>query len=321
MSISTAPPPLPAFLHTSAYAQGRPAEDQHTLEMNLVSPGFFQTFHVPLAQGRIFTRAEVLQGQQVVVLSRSAARLMWPTGHDPVGRRVHLSLGTWEIQGIAWPQGLNGWCEVVGVVGDVRNQGLEQPSKPAFYIPYTLLVPSEATLSLRAASNPLLLSSEIRFVIASQMNGQPVTNVSRLSDYLATFALSYDRFSVVVFLLFGILGLALSASGIYGVVSYLVLRRMHEIGIRMALGAQTRQVLWMIITETMVLAVIGVVLGLGVAAGVTRLFASQLFRVSPLDPLTLTIVSLTLVGVALVGCYIPARRATEVGPLLALRYE
>lgn len=321
MSISTELPPLPAFLHTSAYTQGAPAEDQHTLEMNLVSPGFFQTFHVPLLRGRIFTGAEVLRGQQVVVLSRSAARLMWPTGKDPVGSRIHLSLEAWEVHGDAWPPHLNGWCEVVGVVGDIRNQGFEEPSKPAFYIPYTLIVPSEATLSLRAASNPLLLSNEIRSVIASEMNGQPVTNVGRLSDYLAAFALSHDRFSAVVFLLLGVLGLALSAGGIYGVVSYVVSRRTHEIGIRMALGAQKRQVLWMIVTETMTLAVIGVVLGLGLAAGVTRLFANQLYRVSPLDPLTLTIVSLILVGVALVGCYIPARRATEVDPLVALRYE
>jgi predicted permease len=321
MSISTAPPPLPAFLHTSAYTQGRPAQGQHTLEMNLVSPEFFQTFHVPLVRGRIFTRAEVLRGQQVVVLSRSAARLMWPTGQEPVGRRIHLSLEEWEVPGVARPQDLNGWCEVVGVVGDMRNQGLDQPPKPAFYIPYTLLVPSEATLSVRAASNPLLLSNEVRSVIASEMNGQPVTYVWRLSDYLADFELSHDRFSLVVFLLFGVLGVALSASGIYGVVSYVVSRRTHEIGIRMALGAQKRQVLWMIVTETMALAVIGVVLGLGVAAGVTRLFASQLFRVSSLDPLTLTIASLTLVAVALVGCYIPARRATQVEPLIALRYE
>jgi predicted permease len=321
MSISTEPPPLPAFLHTSAYSPGTPPKDRHTLEMNLVSPEFFQTFHIPLLRGRIFTRAEVLRGQQVVVLSRSAARLMWPTGQDPVGSRIHLSLEAWEVHGDAWPPHLNGWCEVVGVVGDMRNQGLEQPSKPAFYIPYTLIVPSEATLSLRAASNPLLLSNEIRSVIASEMNGQPVTNVGRLSDYLAAFALSHDRFSAVVFLLLSVLGLALSAGGIYGVVSYVVSRRTHEIGIRRALGAQKRQVLWMIITETMALAVIGVVLGLGVAAGVTRLFASQLFRVSPLDPLTLTIGSLTLIGVALVGCYIPARRATEVDPLIALRYE
>jgi putative ABC transport system permease protein len=321
LSISTEPPPLPAFLHTSVYAQDASAEERHTVQMNLVSPGFFQTFRVPLIRGRIFTSAEVHQGRQVVVVSRSTAKLLWPANEDPVGRRIHLSLEGWEIKGIAWPPDLNGWCEVVGVVGDVRNQGLERPPKPAFYIPYTLLVPSEATLSLRAASNPLLLSKEVRFAIASEMNGQPVTNVWRLSDYLAAFSFSHDRFSVVLFLLFGLLGLALCASGIYSVVSYVVSRRTHEIGIRMALGARKGQVLWMVIREMMVLVLIGVGVGIAGASGVTWLFADQLFSVSPLDPLTLVVVSLILASVALFACYVPARRATKVDPLIALRYE
>jgi putative ABC transport system permease protein len=321
ISISTEPPPLAAFLHTSAYAQGTLPEDQHSLEMNVVSPGFFQTFHIPLFRGRIFSDGEVREGRQVVVLSRSAARLMWPAGQDPIGRQINLALEGWEVRGVAWPPNLNGWFQVVGVVGDVRNQGLEQPPKPAFYMPYSVLVPSGATLSVRAASNPLLLSNPIRSVIASEIHGQPVTNVGRLSDYLAAFALSHDRFSMVVFLLFGVLGLALSASGIYGVVSYVVSRRTHEIGIRMALGAQKRQVLWALIRETMGEAFIGIALGLAAAAAVTRLFASQLFRVSPIDPLTLVLASLALGAVALIACYVPARRATDVDPLTALRYQ
>ena len=321
LSISTEPPPLQAFLHTSARIEGAPAQEARAVGMNLVSPSFFQIFHVPLIRGRDCTDDEVQQGQQVVVVSRSMARLLWPANENAVGRRVHLSFAPWEVEGVGRPPGLTGWCRVVGIVGDVRNNGLEQQSRPAFYIPYTLLVPREATLSLRAASDPLLLVNAVRSAIASEANGQPVTDVWRYSDYLATFALSHDRFSAVLFLLFGVLSLALCASGIYSVVSYAVSRRTHEIGIRLAIGAQRRQVLWMVIRETMALALIGAGLGLAGAAGVTRLLVSQLFKIRPLDPLTLVTVSLILGAVVLLACYIPARRAAKVDPMVALRHE
>jgi putative ABC transport system permease protein len=182
-------------------------------------------------------------------------------------------------------------------------------------------VPSEATLSLETASDPMLLVNSVRSAIASEANGQPVTDVWRYSDYLEAFALSHDRFSAVLFLLFGILGLALCASGIYSVVSYSVSRRIHEIGIRVALGAQKGQLLWMVIRETMVLVLIGVGLGLVGATGMARLLAGQLFQVHPFDPSTLVAVSVILAFVALFASYIPARRATKVDPMVALRCE
>jgi putative ABC transport system permease protein len=317
LSMSTQPPPLPGFLHTVAQAQG--AQHGRIVQMDLVSSEFFRAFDVPLVQGRFFTNAEVQEGRQLAVVNRALAKLLWPVGENPVGHQVHLSLSPWEVDGVARPPGLNGWCEVEGIVGDALNNGLQSPTQPAVYIPYSLLVDSEAALTLRTASNPLPLANAVRSAIASEGNGQPVTDVWRYSDYLANSMLSHDRFSAVMFLLFGTLGLALCASGIYGVVSYALSRRTHEIGIRMALGAQREQILRMAIRDAMTPVLIGFALGLAGAAIVTRLIASQLHAVRPFDPATVTTVALILGAVALLACYIPARRATKVDPMVALR--
>lgn len=236
---------------------------------------------MPLLRGRPFTDVDVEQARQVAVISQSMAKLYWPVNEDPLGSRINLAFLGRSFPNVSKPPSGGGWCEVVGIVRDIRNRGLEQPSEPAAYVPYTLLVPSEAGLSVRTASNPLLLSNTIRSTIASAGNGQPATEVWRYSDYLEAFAFSHNRFSAVLFLLFGILGLALAASGIYSVVSYVVSRRTHEIGIRMALGAQKHQVLWMVLRETMVLVVIGVGLGFVGAAAVARFIANQLFQNPP----------------------------------------
>ena len=174
---------------------------------------------------------------------------------------------------------------------------------------------------MRTASNPLALANAVRSAIASAGNGQPVTNVSRYSDYLADFTLSYDRFNAVLLLLFGALGMALCASGIYSVVWYSVSHRTHEIGIRMALGAQRGQVRRMVIRDMMTPVLIGFGLGLVGIVGLTRLAANQLFGVRPPDPITVALVSSFLGAVALFACYIPAHRAMKVDPMVALRYE
>lgn len=319
LSMSTEPPPLPGFLHTRAKAQG--AQESRVIQMDLVSSEFFRVFGVPLIQGRLLTNAEVQEGRQVAVVNRAMARLLWPVGENPVGRPVDLSLGPWEGDRVASPPGLSRWCQVVGIVGDVLNDGLQRPTQPAVYIPYSLFVDSEAALAVRTASNPLLLVNAVRSAIASEGNGQPVTNVGRFSDYLESFTLSHDRFSAVLFLVFGSLGLALCASGIYGVVSFALSRRTHEIGVRMALGAQRGQVLGMVIRETMAPVLLGFGLGLAGAAGVARLIANQLVGIRPFDPLTLVLISLILASAAGLACWVPARRATKVDPMVALRYE
>jgi putative ABC transport system permease protein len=319
LSSSTEPPPLPGSLHTPAQAQG--TQEGRVVQMNLVSPEFFRIFNMLLLKGRLFTNVEVQKGREVAVVNRAMAKLLWPSDENPVGRQVHLSLGSWEVDGVARPPGLSGWCQVVGIVGDVLNDGLQQPTQPAIYIPYSILVFDEAALTLRVPSNPLPLANAVRSGIASEENGQPVTNVGRLSDYLASFTWSHDRFSAVMFLVFGSLAVALCASGIYGVVSYALSRRTHEIGVRMALGAQGKQVVRMMIWQAMTPVLAGFAFGLVAAAGVTRIILNQLFGVRPFDSATVTLVSLILVAVAILACYLPARRATKVDPMVALRYE
>ena len=318
LSSLTEPPPLPGF-RTPAQAQS--TQEGRVVQMNLVSPEYFRIFNMPLVEGRLFTNVEVQEGQEVAVVNRTMAKLLWPSNENPIGRQVHLSLGSWEVDGIARPPGLTGWCQVVGIVGDALNDGLRQPTQPAVYIPYSILLEDDAALTLRTSSNPLPLVNTVRSAIATEGNGQPVTNVGRFSDYLESFTLSHDRFSAVLFLVFGSLGLALCASGIYGVVSFALSRRTHEIGIRMALGAQRGQVVRLAIRDTMTPVLFGLGSGLAGAAAVARLIANQLFGIRPFDPLTLALVSSILGAVALLASYIPARRATKVDPTVALRYE
>jgi putative ABC transport system permease protein len=319
LSIDTEAPPSGGF-HT-ANVQGGPSSGRYLVHMNLVSRGFFRTFHIPLIRGRLFTDDEVGQGQQLVVLSRSAARFLWSPGEDPIDRQIHLPLRHWETPGIGSPPDLTGWCRVIGIVGDVLNNGLQRPSQPAVYVPYTLMLPSQAALSLSTSSNPTLLVHSVRSAIASEGNGQPVTDIWRYSDYLEEFALAHDRFSAVLFFLFGALGLVLCASGAFSVVSYAVSRRTHEIGVRMALGAQKQHVLWLVVGETMSLVLIGIGIGLVGAGAVTRLYASRVFQMHRLDPVSLLVVSGILGLGALIACYLPARRAAKVDPLVALSCE
>ncbi len=318
LSSLTEPPPLPGF-RTPAQAQS--TQEGRVVQMNLVSPEYFRIFNMALVEGRLFTNVEVQEGREVAVVNRTMAKLLWPSDENPVGRQVHLALGSWEVDGIARPPGLTGWCQVVGIVGDVLNDGVRQPTQPAVYIPYSILVEDEAALTLRTPSNPLPLVNTVRSAIASEGNGQPVTNVGRFSDYLEAFTLSHDRFSAVMLLVFGSLGLALCASGIYGIVSFALSRRTHEIGIRMALGAQRGQVLEMVMRETMAPVLLGFGVGLVGAAAVGRLIANQLVGNRPFDPLTLVLISSILAAAAALACYVPARRATKVDPMVALRYE
>jgi len=175
LSMSTEPPPLPGFLHTPVHTKGAP--EARVVQMSLVSPEFFRTFHVPLIQGRLFINAEVREGRQVAVVNRAMARLLWATGENPVGRHVQLALGSGEANEVGRAPGANEQCQVVGIVGDVLNDGLQRPTQPGVYIPYTLLIEGEATLTVRTASNPLLIANAVRSAIASEGHGQPVTDV------------------------------------------------------------------------------------------------------------------------------------------------
>jgi putative ABC transport system permease protein len=248
----------------------------------------------------------------VVVVNRKLAEQFWP-GQDPIGKR--LKVGPADSP--------NPWTTVIGVVGDVRQVGLQGEQRLEMYASYKqdprgFIAPRD--LVVRSTFDPESIVAAVREQVWAVDKDQPVSNV-RTMEQVFTSAVARERFQALLLGLFAGLALVLAVVGLYGVMSYAVTQRTHEIGIRMALGAQRTEVLRLIIGEGMLLTLVGVALGLGVALGVTRLMTGILYGVTATDPTTFVAVAGLLVAVAFIACYIPARRATRVDPLVALRYE
>ncbi len=277
----------------------------------MAGPGYFHTMGIPILRGREFTEADNAKAPLVTVVSQAFARRYFPN-QDPVGKR---------IQPDASPTGTPPWRQIVGVVGDVKDRGLAGTAEPVYYVPYDQLpLSSTLTLIARAKGNPQGLVSLVRSEMASVAPNMPLYNIETMEQYLASSS-AQARFNTVLLGIFAGLALLLAAVGLYGVVSYSVSQRTQEIGIRMALGAEKRDVLRMVVGQGLKLALIGVAMGIFGALALTRLLTSMLYGVKPTDPLTFIAVSLVLIAVALLACYIPARRAAKVDPMVALRYE
>src|ERR1041385_5931519 len=249
----------------------------------------------------------VAHGKSAVSLPN---RTRFPTA-DAVGKRVRLGKLTADFP----------WATIVGIVGDVRGFALDEPPEPTMYWPVAQIraTPSLAIV-VRTQSDPAALATAVRAAIGEIDQAQPIYDMQPL-DQLVAKSLGQRRFTLTFMLFFGVIALVLSASGIYGVMAFAVTQRTQEIGIRMALGARAVDVVKMIVRSGMSLASLGVVAGLIGAFAVTRLIASILFGVSPTDVMTFGLVTAGLLMVALLACYIPARRATKVDPLVALRHE
>jgi putative ABC transport system permease protein len=254
------------------------------------------------------------------------ARRFWP-GEEPIGKR--LKLGSPDQQH-TWG-GI--WLTIVGVVGDVRSQSLETEAQPEMFLsylqnpwrglpskPYMTLVSRTMALTVRSSTDPTNLVAAIRKKVAEVDREQPLTNVMTMEQILST-SIAPRRFNTLLLGLFAALALILAAIGLYGVISYSVSQRTREIGIRMALGAQQRDVLKLVVRQGMILALVGVTIGIAAAFALTRVMSTLLFGVSATDPVTFIIIPLLLAGVALLASYIPARKATKVDPMVALRYE
>jgi putative ABC transport system permease protein len=278
----------------------------------VVSPDYFQTLGIPLLRGRLFSAQDNTQTPFAVVINQALARAYWGA-EDPVGKRFKL---------INRQSGLP-WMTVVGVVGSIRQKGLNNDPYPEFYTPFTQelqLWARPSLLLIRAAGDPLSLVAAVKSQIWAVDKDQTITAVQTMDEIVAR-SLGPRRFNLWLLGVFATLALVLASVGIYGVISYAVSQRTREIGIRLALGAAPRDVLRLVVRQGMSLALIGVALGLVAALTLTRVMKELLFNVSTTDPATFALITLLLVVVALIASYIPARRATKVDPLVALRRE
>ena len=298
-----------AFEGTDVILAGQeslPDAERPEADYNTVTPDFFSTMQIPLAQGRQFTAQDRKGAPGVVIINDIMAQRLWPN-EDPLGKRFTVGF---EKD----PR------EVVGVVGSIKQTTLDAEVRPAMYLPHLQRASAGMTVLVRTTGEPLALAAAVREQVRALDKDIPVTHIQTMEQVFRT-SVAQQRFSMLVVGLFAGLALVLATVGIYGVMAYSVAQRAHEIGVRMALGARTGQVLKLILRDGMTLALLGVAVGLAGAFALTRLIATLLFGVTPTDAATLILVSLALLGVALVACYIPARRATKVDPLVALRYE
>ena len=279
----------------------RPGPDE---EDRFVSPDYFQTLQMPLLRGRFFTAADKLDAPPVVIINQALAQRYWPN-EDPVGKRIRV------------PFTKPAWSTIVGIVGDVHHRGLDQPVKPEFYLPLAQVPYSSMILAVRSTQDPLSLTSSLRREVQAIDATVPIAHVRMLEQVIAD-SIAPRRLSVVLLAVFAGLALVLASVGIYGVMSFLVVQRTHEIGVRMALGAQRADVLRLIISRAGLLIGVGTLIGLIVAFLTTSLLRSALYATSTLDLTTFALVTLTLALVALLASYVPARRATKADPMIAL---
>jgi putative ABC transport system permease protein len=295
----------PVFVEGHEPPQG---EEPPFVGNNTVGPDFFRTLGVPLLSGREFTDRDREGAPRVAIVNETLVRDLFSNA-NPIGQRLRVQL---RGQPSSW--------EIVGVVKDSKYRSLGEDSMPYIFLPYLQNPQPAMALHVQTSGNPRDVAAAVRREVQVLDPNLPAFNVMSLADNI-DISLFPSRFGAVLLGVFGFLALLIASIGIYGVMSYGVSERTHEMGIRMALGARGRDVLRLVISQGMWLALIGVAIGAGLALAVTRVVKSYLYDVSVTDPLTFMGIALLLIGVALLACYVPARRATKVDPLEALRYE
>lgn len=285
----------------------------------LVSPQEFTTLRIPLLAGRIFDDAELNRAAHVALVNQAFVKQFLPEG-NPLGQNVRSPMLKAEFPDLLLAQAPDDWLEIIGVVGDARDDGLERPVKPAVFLPYSFVLPPDVALLVRAKGNPEAAIRSVKQRLR-ELNPELVVNQEHtLAWWLETQGWGQGRFIATLFSLFAILALALAGTGLYSVVSFSVTQRTQEVGIRMALGAPRANILRLVISSTALMLAAGVAVGLGLSLALDHIVRAWAGG-SPRDPLTLLVSALILILVATIACVVPAWRAATVDPSVALRYE
>jgi putative ABC transport system permease protein len=307
--------PLGEFLMMGDFTLegGRKLPRGYMADKPSASPGYFRAMGIRLLRGRDFTERDNADAPGVVIISHSVAQRLWPN-EDPIGTRISMD---------DHPKPED-WLTIVGVVDDVRQQGLTKKPDPAVYRPYLQVkypfFLQHVTFVLRTTSDPVSLAPAMRAAFHEVDKDQPAQSIATMQELVAATT-AEPRFQARLLGAFSLLALVLATLGIYGVLAYSVAQRTREIGIRMALGAETGDVIGMVLRRTAALAGAGILLGAGGALALTRVLARFLFEVKPTDPATFLTVAFGLAAVAMAAGFIPARRATRIDPAVSLRYE
>jgi len=287
--------------------EGRPPvtiDQAFGADFRRVNQNYFSALRIPFLRGRNFTEQELRQEEKPIIVSQQLVDQVFPN-EDPLGKRLISAIGETRH-------------EIIGVVGDIRHNSLGSPPVPTMYFP-TIETPF-TNLAIRTKSEPLSIAAGVRKEIQAIDPDQPIAAVKPMTSWVEQ-SVAAQRYSTMLLGLFALLAVVLAATGIYGVMSYTVAQRTHEIGVRMALGARQHDVLKLVVRQGMILALTGVAAGLLGAFALTRVMSTLLFQVTPKDPVTFIVVAALLIAVAFVACIVPALRATKVDPLVALRYE
>ena len=309
--------PLPLsgdFFSISFEIEGRPMapKDHPNGDFFTTGVGYFRAMGIPLIKGRDFDDRDKHGSTPVMIITETFARQYFPN-EDPIGKRVKPGIYTFEGEGTTWK-------EIVGVAADIRNATIRREPRAAYYVPQTQVPFNQMVAVVKTNSEPRSFIPEVTKQVAAMDQDIPVFSVKTMEEYLSA-AVAGPRFSTTLLSIFAGVALVLTMVGLYGVMSYSVAQRTNEIGIRLALGAQSRDVLLMVVKQGSTLILLGLVIGLAGAYALTRLIESLLFGVTAKDPFTFAAVAVLLAGVALMACYIPAWRATKVDPMEALRCE
>jgi putative ABC transport system permease protein len=291
--------------------EGRPLDFNNPLVAGwqLVTPNYLRTLGIPLVAGRDFTERDTAEASGPAIINEAMARRYFPY-EDPIGKRLTLGL----------PRPDNPWLTIVGIVKDIPHRGLESKAEPDWYLSYLSQPRRYGYLMLRATGDPASLAAAVRSQVLAIDKDQPVTAIKTMNEVIASTT-APRRFNTLLLAIFGAVALTLAAGGIYSVISYSVTQRSQEVGIRMALGAQSGEVIKLVLKQGLTLILIGIAAGITGAIAAARAMSSLLFGVTATDPATFALISILLMVVALLACYLPARRAAKIDPIVALRRE